>query len=376
MGRRPSVTSGRGRPARTTSAGHTLRLRDACFASKPGPCPRSFPNWGGPPPGTLADVWGRLGLPRGGCSWHRAGGGHGRCSAPHGARDGPTEGPARCPQCEGSRSAPAQPGPQAVSCPVTSTDPHVPRSPGGRRRLRPWRRLTERHAQRKATRGPRPRPGAGASTHLCRHRVARGPRGHSSAESTSGSRLGRRERRGSRRSAPLHGSPRGPRCSPTSRRWPRVPGGPAVTEQRRRPHPLDARSSSVTTTAISGGRHDGEAAAPGARGGAGSPSRPGLLALGLPAQPAGEELSPPSPGKPGAQASCGRGRPGPCSWHWAVAWPGTGLFPAAAQRAGVCSRGPASPSPGAALARGDSAPRAHWAVSGDICSCHRGCCWH
>lgn len=57
------------------------------------------------------------------------------------------------------------------------------------------------------------------------------------------------------------------------------------------------------------------------RGGAGSPSRPWLLALGLPAQP---ESSPPSPGKHSAQSSCGRGSPGLCSPGCV---PGTGQWP-------------------------------------------------
>lgn len=223
-----------GHPARTISAetslvteatcsrprlgqpGHTLRL--LASLRSPGLCPRSFPNWGGPPPGTLGDVWGRLWLSHGGCSWHRVGGGHERCSAPHGAHDGPTERPAQCPQCEGSWSVPTHPGPQACELSrVLDGSAHVAQSPG-----EPWGRLcspreaaaaaTPRGAAHAAERPcaeprprtePRPRPTAGAATHLRRHRVARGPRGHSAAGSTSGSRLGWRERGGAGSLRPL-----------------------------------------------------------------------------------------------------------------------------------------------------------------------------
>lgn len=118
-------------------------------------------------PGILGAIWGHLCLSHWGCSWHRVGGGHERCSAPHGAHDGPTEQPAQCPQCEGSWSVPTHPGPQACELSrVLDGSAHVARSPGGgcaaRGKLQPRRHPEERHTLRKGrarSHVPGPPPG-------------------------------------------------------------------------------------------------------------------------------------------------------------------------------------------------------------------------
>lgn len=235
-----------GHPARTISAetllvteaacsqprlgqpGHTLRL--LASLRSPGLCPRSFPNWGGPPPGTLGDVWGRLWLSHGGCSWHRGGGGTNAARPPTAPRTAPLSDLPSVPSVRGPGLYQHTQALRLVNCPVSSTEPRTSRGALGAA-VQPAGSCSRSDTQRSGTRGGKAVRGAASPAHR------RGS--HASAPAPRGPRPTRPQRRrehvweptrlegarGSGESAPPHGhalsnqvSPRGPRGGPTSAR--------------------------------------------------------------------------------------------------------------------------------------------------------------
>lgn len=181
----------------------------------------------------------------------------------------------------------------------------------------------------------------GSSTRLRWNRVSHGPRGPSGAASTSGSRLGRRQRGRARRPPPRQVARRA-----VASRWRAEvqPAAHALTAgplwhcchwalwgraaslappTRRQEHQCDSyrcplgSGSPRADPACSRGRRDWEAAALGAAWGGGPRRLPRRRAARLGAPGTDADLATQS-----WKAQCSG--PGLCSWHRAVAWPGPG----------------------------------------------------